>query len=58
MQAIKQLYNKVCDLGVSEDRVLSDSSLGLDDQAGVVKCWFVYERRLQAVKLLANEDGL
>ena len=58
LQDLRCLYEKVASAGVSEDRVLNDSSLGLDDQAGLVKCWFAFDRRKQAVGLLRNEERL
>ena len=36
--------------------MLADAALGLDDKAGVVKCWYVFARRRRACQILLNED--
>ena len=51
-----KLHDTLVEKNVAEERVLTDASLGLEEKAGLVKCWFVFDRRRRAVKLLQNED--
>ncbi|CAE7474292.1 unnamed protein product [Symbiodinium microadriaticum] len=53
---IVDLHASLVEKGVQEDRVLADAALGLDDKAGVVKCWYVFSRRRRACQILLNED--
>ena len=57
MEAVASLHANLVEKSVSEERVLVDPALGLDNQAGVGKCWFIYARRRDAAKLLQNEES-
>ena len=55
-QEIADLYEMLLEKGICESRVMTDTSLALDDKAGLVKCWFVYVRRRRVCELLQTED--
>ena len=57
-QEIANLFKTLKANGVAEDRVMVDASLGLEENGGIVKCWFVFDRRRRAIRILQNEDFL